>query len=181
MKNKNEADIKLINEIAANNYISYHKLFTCYYNPLCNYIYSLIKDKDDSEDIAQELFFNLWKNRNTLEIQTSVSSYLYKTARNLTLNFIRDNLKYKTALDYNDLQEPYFDTSTLELQEFRRELNDCINRLPQRNKEILLMHRVEKLKQKEISEKLDISVKTIKNQIWMALQRLKNCLSLKGI
>ena len=60
-------------------------------------------------------------------------------------------------------------------------LYDCIDHLPDRSREVLLLHRVKGLKQKEISEKLSISVKTIKNQIWMSLQKLKECLEMKEV
>ncbi len=181
MKGNNNHDLQLINEIADNNCVSYNKLFSSYYNSLCHYVYNIIRDKNDTEDIVQELFLNLWKNRNKLDIQSSVSFYLYKTARNLTLNYIRDNQKYKNSVDYTELQNQYVDEQTIEQHEFRQALNDCIDKLPGRNKEILLLHKVKGFKQKEISDKLNISVKTIKNQIWIAMQRLKNCLSLKEI
>lgn len=182
MKSDND-DIRLINEIANNNYLSYNKLFNRYYSPLCSYVYNMVDDKNDAEDIIQELFLNLWKNRKKLEIHTKVSLYLYKSAKNLTLNYIRDNRKYKNSVQYEELKNDFYTVNeeALELQEFRRALNNCINRLPERNKEILLLHRVKGLKQKEISENLNISVKTIKNQIWLAMLRLKNCISLKEI
>ena len=64
---------------------------------------------------------------------------------------------------------------------FRIALYDCIDHLPDRSREVLLLHRVKGLKQKEISEKLSISVKTIKNLIWMSLQKLKECLEMKEV
>ncbi|MCC8142713.1 MAG: RNA polymerase sigma-70 factor [Tannerellaceae bacterium] len=181
MKSDSNLDLKLINEIKKDDYVSYNKLFTRYYNPLCYYVYQMIKEKSDAEDIVQELFLNLWANHRKLDIHTAVSFYLYKTARNLTLNYVRDHQKYYAVLEQIEQSPIVHDDHSLELQEFRHALNDCINRLPARSKEILLLHRIKGLKQKEISEKLDISVKTIKNQIWNALRNLRNCLSAKEI
>jgi DNA-binding NarL/FixJ family response regulator len=60
-------------------------------------------------------------------------------------------------------------------------LYDCINRLPARSREILLLDRIKGLKQKEIAEKLNISLQTVKNGIWMSLQKLRRRLELKGV
>jgi RNA polymerase sigma-70 factor (ECF subfamily) len=66
-----------------------------------------------------------------------------------------------------------------EYEEIGIALDDCIDKLPARSKETLLMHRMEGMKQKDIAEKLNISVQTIKNQIWTSMQRLKDCLETK--
>ena len=79
------------------------------------------------------------------------------------------------------LAEAYNEDNQLETEEFRIALYDCIDHLPDRSREVLLLHRVKGLKQKEISEKLSISVKTIKNLIWMSLQKLKECLEMKEV
>lgn len=102
-------------------------------------------------------------------------------ARNLALNHIRTQTNYKTVLENREEQLSYYEENPLETEEFRMALYDCINLLPGRCKEVLLLHRVKGLKQKEIADQLSISVKTIKNQIWASLQRLKKCLEVKGI
>ena len=150
--NASITDEKLIAAIGNDDYTSYNKLFVRYYSRLCCYVYRLLGEKEDAEDVVQDLFFTLWKNRKKIAIGENVSGYLYKMARNLALNHIRTQTNY-----------------------------DCINLLPGRCKEVLLLHRVKGLKQKEIADQLSISVKTIKNQIWASLQRLKKCLEVKGI
>lgn len=174
-------DMILMAAIGNDDYISYNKLFYRYYDRLCQYVYGLVMDKDDAEDIVQDLFLNLWKNRRKIEIKESVSGYLYTMAKHLALNSIRS----KTPMDsFPDNQDSYllsYEEDWLETKEFRIALYDCINRLPDRSREVLLLHRVKGLKQKEISEKLSISVKTIKNQIWLSLQKVKKCLEVKGL
>ena len=152
-------DKVLMIAIGNNDYISYNKLFDRYYGRLCQYVYSLLMDRNDAEDVVQELFLNLWKNRERIEIKVQTGS----------LSENQDLL----LLSYEDNQ--------LETEEFRIALYDCIDHLPDRSREVLLLHRVKGLKQKEISEKLSISVKTIKNQIWMSLQKLKECLEMKEV
>jgi len=173
------SDEKLIAAIRENDYVSYNKLFVRYYNRLCQYVYGMLQDKDDSEDVVQELFLNLWNNRKKIMITENISGYLFKMAKNQALNHIRSTTNYRNLLDNQDNTPGYYEENQLESDEFRIALYDCINQLPDRSKQVLLLHRVQGLKQKEIAEKLDISVKTIKNQIWTSLQKLRKCLELK--
>ena len=78
----NTTDERLIEAIRRNDYVSYNKLFERYYGRLCQYVYSLLMDKSDTEDIVQELFLNIWKNRERIEIKENVGGYLYKMANN---------------------------------------------------------------------------------------------------
>lgn len=177
----NSTDEYLIEKIADNDYGSYNKLFERYYVRLCQYVYSLLLNKDDAEDVVQELFLSLWKNRAKIEIRENASAYLYKMAKHLTLNYIRTNNRYTSFPENPEQLNLSYEDNSLETGEFLIALYDCIGHLPERSRKILLLHRIEGLKQKEISEKLDISVKTIKNQIWISLQKLKKCLELKDM
>lgn len=85
----NTTDERLIEAIRRNDYVSYNKLFERYYGRLCQYVYSLLMDKSDTEDIVQELFLNIWKNRERIEIKENVGGYLYKMAKHLALNHLR--------------------------------------------------------------------------------------------
>lgn len=174
-------DERLIAAIGKGDYTSYNKLFVRYYSRLCYYVYRLLMDKEDAEDVVQDLFLTLWNNRRKIEIEGNVSGYLYKMAKNLALNHIRTKANYRSLLENQEDTLSYYEEDSLESEEFRIILYDCINRLPGRCKEVLLLHRVKGLKQKEIADQLSISIKTIKNQIWSSLQRLKKCLELKGV
>ena len=156
----NTTDERLIEAIRRNDYVSYNKLFERYYGRLCQYVYSLLMDKSDTEDIVQELFLNIWKNRERIEIKENVGGYLYKMAKHLALNHLRSKVYFNNLSETQD--QLSYEDDRVESEEFR-------------------MHRIKGLKQKEISEKLDVSIKTIKNQIWISLQKLRRCLELKGI
>jgi len=177
--NRNTTDERLIEAIRRNDYVSYNKLFERYYGRLCQYVYSLLMDKSDTEDIVQELFLNIWKNRERIEIKENVGGYLYKMAKHLALNHLRSKVYFNNLSETQD--QLSYEDDRVESEEFRIALYSCIDHLPGRCKEVLLLHRIKGLKQKEISEKLDVSIKTIKNQIWISLQKLRRCLELKGI
>ena len=175
----NTTDERLIEAIRRNDYVSYNKLFERYYGRLCQYVYSLLMDKSDTEDIVQELFLNIWKNRERIEIKENVGGYLYKMAKHLALNHLRSKVYFNNLSETQD--QLSYEDDRVESEEFRISLYRCIDHLPGRCKEVLLLHRIKGLTQKEISEKLDVSIKTIKNQIWISLQKLRRCLELKGI
>ena len=78
-----------IENIRNNDYISYRNLFDRYYTPLCQYAYGFLMNQADAEDVVQELFLNLWKNRNKTEVRENVSGYLYRATKHLTLNLLR--------------------------------------------------------------------------------------------
>lgn len=181
MQNTSVTDEILIAGIGKDDYTSYNKLFVRYYSRLCYYVYRMLMDKEDAEDVVQELFLTLWNNRKKIEINENVSGYLYRMAKNMALNHIRSETNYRSVLENREEPLSYYEENQLESEEFRIALNDCINHLPDRCKEVLLLHRVKGLKQKEIADQLSISVKTIKNQIHSSLQRLKKCLELKGV
>jgi RNA polymerase sigma-70 factor (ECF subfamily) len=181
MENTTETDALWMEDIRKDSYISYNKLFARYYQPLCQFVYSIAASRPDAEDIVQELFLHLWRRRKNIEITGSVSSYLYKMAKNRTLNHIRKEASYKMLLERLETTPYDEDEHPMEACEFRTALYDCMNRLPARSREILLLDRMKGLKQKEIAERLSISLKTVKNQIWTSLQKLKLCLEHKDI
>lgn len=181
MKEPCENDERLIEGIKEGDYISYNKLFICYYGRLCQYVYGMIANRNNAEDIVQELFLHIWENRKKLDIHDHVSGYLYRMAKNRTLNYLRETTNHRVVLEKQETKLPYYEDNSLETDEFRIALYDCMNRLPARCREVLLLHRVKGLKQKEIAEKLNITIKTIKNQIWISLQKMKVCLELKGV
>lgn len=171
----------LIAAIKEDDYVSYNRLFVRYYSRLCQYVYGWLENREDSEDIIQDLFLSLWSGRKKIEVNENVSGYLFKMAKNMSLNHLRAAKNYRMLLEKQNHVPDYYEEDQLESDEFRIALYDCIERLPERSREVFILHRVKGLKQKEISEKLSISVKTIKNQIWMSLQKLKKCLEIKGL
>ncbi|MDR1676329.1 MAG: RNA polymerase sigma-70 factor [Tannerella sp.] len=182
MENTVETDALLMDGIRNDSYISYNKLFERYYQLLCQFVYGIIASRPDAEDIVQELFLHLWHHRRNIEITGSVSGYLYRMAKNGTLNHIRRETGYKMLLEQMEEASPlYEEEHPMEAHEFGIALRDCMNRLSARSREILLLDRMEGLKQKEIAKRLSVSLKTVKNQIWISLQKLKLCLERKGV
>jgi len=86
----NYTDQELINSLQNGNEQAMDVLFRRHYSFICRTVYRVLKDNNLAEDIAQEVFFGLWKKRENLTISTSVQAYLKRAAINKSLNFIRD-------------------------------------------------------------------------------------------
>ncbi len=172
------ADQILIAGIKRNDYSSYNQLFMRYYSRLCAFVFKLTQNYSVSEDVVQELFIKLWIQRGTLEIEDSVSGYLYRASKNAALNSLRAEKNRQKSIQNMPVQEWKTDESLIEQIEFSAALHQCISQLPERSRDVFMKSRFDGLKQQEISDQLGISIKTIKNQIWKSLQFLKACLEL---
>ncbi len=152
---------------------SYEELFKKCYAPLCKVIFRILKDKDLAEDTVQEVFVKLWEKRADYKIETSLKSYLYRAAINSAYNYLEKNKRY-TKLSLEESAIEPVDTFSVEDQIQARELeakiSTALEKLPEACREVFILSRYEGLSYKEIAETLDISVKTVENQIGKALR-----------
>ena len=159
---------------------SIEALFREHYAFVCNVVYKYVADRAKTEDIAQELFAELWTKRDVIQIHSSVSAYLRRMAISRSLNYIRDTKKYNwDELDMTSepVRETHYQAATalqhLEEDELRRQLEHAIDRLPEKCRIVFMMSRYDELSYLEISQQLNISVKTVENQIGKALKLLR--------
>ncbi len=169
----------LVSSIKQGDYQSFNRLFFKYYASLCSYVSSIIDDSLASEDIVQNLFVKFWSDRKKITIHKNIENYLFKAAKHGAFNYLRSETTRKKAMEKVVLMD-FPDEEYSKQEEFLLKLEECIEQLPERSKEVFLLHRFEGLKQKEISEKLNTSVKTIKNQVWKSLKYLRSCMDVKN-
>lgn len=155
----------------------FERLFKAKYNPLCAFASGIIKDSDAAEEIVQEVFVKLWAQRDKIDVSASISSYLYSAVRNAALNAIKhlqvkEAYKKQNKIERDNAENVISDA--LIGSELEQKINVAISRLPSERKKIFLLSRTEGLKYKEIAEKLEISVKTVENQMGKALASLRN-------
>jgi RNA polymerase sigma-70 factor (family 1) len=154
----------------------YEELFKAYYQPLCNYACSMLKDIDEAEEVVQTIFFNIWNKRESLQISTSVKSYVYRAVHNDCLNKIKHGkVRAVYAEDYKSTMSGGSSNSEklLEAKELNRQINEAIAGLPEQCGLVFKLSRFENLKYSEIAEQLEISVKTVENHMGKALKILR--------
>lgn len=153
-------------------------IFKEHYAFLCQAIIRVVKDPIVAEDLAQDVFHDLWKRRENLQISTSIKAYLRRAGVNKTLNYIRDK---KVKWDDED-KLPLMAASapsasdTLEGQDLKKLIDQTIDGLPERCRLIFTLSRFEEMSYKEIAGSLNISVKTVENQMSKALKILREAL-----
>ncbi len=170
-------DLLILKKVKDGDIKAFEQLFRLYYTPLCLYASSITGRRDVAEEIVQELFYKLWRDRAQIQIFRSLKSYLYGAVRNQSLQYCEQEmvrLQYRDILA--DLSEASTDSSPLEELE-TRELEQAIERtlesLPERRRKIYQMHRWQGLKYKEIADALAISVKTVEAEMTKTHQLLK--------
>jgi len=151
-------------------------IYNKYVHRLYAVAYNLLRDKQVCEDILQEIFMDLWLKRHSLQINT-LQAYLRVAIRNRALMYIRSN-KVSLSLDViEELIEKYHADTNMLHKDLAGALDDGIEHLPERCREIFTLSRKQHLSNKEIAAMLGISIKTVENQITIALRYMRTQLS----
>jgi len=169
-------EIKLISRLQNNDVKAFDHLFRCYSRNLYRFAFSLLKNKDDAEGIVQEVFLRVWNKRADIDSTRSFKSYLFTISYHLIIDQLRLRLKEKEYLIH---LEKFFNTEVTNARNeadynlLKSQIEEVVEKLPEKRKRIYKLSREEGLSHKEISETLHISVKTVENQINLALKYLK--------
>lgn len=170
------SDEKLMLEIKANNMFAFDLLYKKYSKRIFKFAYSILKSQEESENIVQDVFLSLWENRNNVEKDSSVKYYVFTIAYNSAISMIRKKARESQFIEYlkslQDLNQEPVDVE-LEYNELTNKLDDIINNLPDRQKSVYVLHKIEGLKYSEIAERLNISVNTIENHMSRALKTIR--------
>ncbi|MFT6336382.1 MAG: RNA polymerase sigma-70 factor (ECF subfamily) [Saprospiraceae bacterium] len=154
----------------------FKEVFKKYYNPLCNFASTIVNDHKMAQDVVQDVFTKLWDKRDNLSIDSNEKSYLFQAVKNRSLEVLRKqkNDQRVSIADYNDL---YVDGSEIDEQARKYMLKEflykSIRQLPTKCQKIFVMNKVNGLTYNEIAIDLDISVKTVENQIGKAYRKLR--------
>lgn len=167
---------EIIGAIREGNERIFEETFRKYYQSLCNYANSILKEMDEAEEVVQNLFLSIWEKRSDLEINISLKSYLYRAVHNHCLNRIKH---LKVREEYQQYAVNFYDASyesvsqTVMKNELETKIEEAIRKLPEQCRLIFRMSRFEDLKYHEIAEQLELSPKTVENQIGKALKILR--------
>jgi RNA polymerase sigma-70 factor, ECF subfamily len=170
-------DERILTLLKENDEKSIDLLFQGYYNYLCNVVNRVINDADYAEDIVQEIFMDIWRKREEINIEISLRAYLRRAAVNRSLNHIRkQKMKFEEAENsVSELASNDNDSQiVMERDELEKRIHDCIENLPPKCKIVFAMSRFENMSYQEIATSLEISVKTVENQISKALKILRS-------
>lgn len=170
-----KTDDQLLAEIREDSQQAFKALFDRYYQKMCYVGYRTYADRHKAKDFAQEIFCDLWNKRKTLTITSSLNGYLSRAMRNKAIDYIRSQrLNFDEGAAVRHLQTFTDPTSFSELDDV---VKATVNNLPERCRMVFNLSRAEGLSHKEIAHLLNISTKTIENQITKALKSLRKSIA----
>ncbi|WP_258100198.1 RNA polymerase sigma-70 factor [Marinoscillum pacificum] len=151
----------------------FEAFFNLHYPVMVGFAMNYLKDKDQAEELVQDVFTNVWIKAETITISTSAKSYLFTATRNACLNFLKHQ---KIEMAYaNQYESPLSQTANeLEYDELVGRLEKALDKIPEKCREIFELNRFEGKRYKEIAEELNLSLKTVENQMGKALKILRN-------
>ena len=157
---------------------AFESLFRRYYLSLSRYVAGITGDMAVGEEVAEEIFYVLWRDRESISIFTSVKSYLYKAAKNgalLQCEHMAVRMRHSETVHASgrgmDSSSPQ---QELEYKELQLLIERTLCKLPERRSKIFTLHRDEGKKYQEIAELLSLSIKTVEAEMTKALRALRS-------
>lgn len=152
---------------------AFNELFIRYYDRLVSFTAQYVRQPEIAEEITSELFVKIWLKRETITRILKPEVYLYVAAKNASLNHIRGAGKYTMASLSKELSTaPPCGWSDMENKELARKLDESVAALPEQRRIIFKLVREDGLKSKEVAAILNISVRTVENQMYKAIKTL---------
>lgn len=151
------------------------RLFKYYYSTLCNFALPIVRQPDLAEELVADVFFVIWRDREHLQV-LNLKAYLFRAVRNKALEVLRTESKH-LHVDVEQVELPPSHTtpeSDLLYHELNSRYQHAYEALPDKCKLIFKLNRIDGLTYQQISEVLEISVKTVENQMSNALRLIRS-------
>jgi RNA polymerase sigma-70 factor (ECF subfamily) len=174
MNNLLEKDI--VQRLKSGEVQAFDEIYNLYSKRIYRFAYSFLKTKVNAEEIVQEVFLRVWEKRAKINKYYSFKAFLFTVSHNIIIDNFRENLKEQKYVEFLKENAVVFHSDTemsIEYSELNKMYWDAIDLLPERRRLIFKLHRIEGLSYSEISQKLNISNKTVENQMSSALKFLK--------
>ena len=158
---------------------AFRAMYDQYYKYLVVTAFNVLGDRDVARDLAQDVFVEIWKKREQLNISSSLKPYLRRAVINKTLNYIKaSRIQFDDPVNLPDqaAAAPSEDQN-LHAADLEKTIHAAIANLPERCRMVFTLCRLEKMSHKEIAAQLDISTKTVENQMTRAIKLLKSAIA----
>jgi len=172
-------DTQTLQALREGNHGAFEDIFTAYYNKTKFFIYSYVKSEAEAEELTEDLFVNLWANRQSIDVSKSFNSYLHTIARNAAINFLKHKYVHDAYLD--SFQHNCSDYSSEEdyiAKELGLMIDEVVDKMPQQRKHIYLLSRKEGLSNGEIAERLNTTKRNVESQLSLALKEIRKAIEL---
>ncbi|NQU86837.1 MAG: sigma-70 family RNA polymerase sigma factor [Mariniphaga sp.] len=180
------SESKIIQKLKQGNEQAFREMVENYQKMVVNTCFGMVHNTEDAEDIAQEVFIEMFRSIHKFRADSKLSTWLYRISVNRSLNFIRDNKKNKWFQSFEDAVQsknaelPKFTSSETENPEMKLEnsqratlLHEAIDSLPESQKVAFTLSKYEELSYQEISGVMDLSISSVESLIHRAKKNLQ--------
>jgi len=177
-----ENEQQLLKRLKNDDEVAFKVLFNDFYSKLYYFVLEFIPLKDTAENIVQDTLVTLWNKRNELKDDSNLTSYLFTVAKNNTLKSLRDK-KYSRKLfsntmdvgelDLNVETLSTVDTSACAFMDIEQIIQETLASLPPQCRKVFELSRFQEMKNREIAEELNISIKTVEKHISKGIKTFK--------
>jgi RNA polymerase sigma-70 factor (ECF subfamily) len=174
--NQSGEERQLVIQLKEGNQASYRILYSNYAPKLFAFSRKYLQSQEDAEEIVQEVFLRIWEKKANIDENQSFSSYIFQAAKHRIFNGFRKKVNEQAYLDFllvADNASRNFTELAVDYHEIKQKSEYVIDAMPPKRQEIFRLSRESGLKNKEIAEKLQISIKTVENQMGQALKFLR--------
>lgn len=174
-----EVEKRHLIEMSRGNTSSFDVLFLYYYPRILGFIDSLVKNKDESKDISQEIFLKLWNYRERLLEVDSLKAYLFQMAKNGVYDYFKQQLAKSADIDIHEFASLGTDTveDVVEARDLELLIDIVIEGMPAQRKNVFILSRKKGLSNEEIAIKLNISKRTVETHITNALHDIRKLIT----
>ncbi len=173
-----------VERLKNDDFSAFDSLFKKYAESLYGFALSITKEPYIAEEITQVVFMKIWEKRAQLDEFRSIKSFLFSIAYSETISWLRKEKSEKHRMNVvgTEMLQATNETNwSIEFNDFNTIVDQIIEELPEKRKEIFKLSRVQGYSNKEIAIRLNISIKTVENQMTAALKTLKDQLGKSGI
>lgn len=164
---------ELIQGLRKSSTAAYKQLFLEYFTIIRSFLSRMLGDDEQAKDIAQNVFLKIWLKRDSLDESKSIKSYLYVLAKNEALNHIKRSSRITCLDSVPETSDGNNVQVTTEFNETSNIIRQRVESMPERRREVFRLSRMEHLSNKEISEMLNLSVRTVEKHIELALKDIR--------
>ncbi len=184
------SDVQLMLDVKSGDARSFELLLQKYRTPLVNFLYRMVRDRASAEDLAQEVFLRVYRARKDYVASAKFTTWLFRIATNLALNAVRDGRYHQLEIsldqrvstgDANEIEAPMLDVADrkpgIEQQLVDRDrvaiIRRAINKLPEKQRAVVLLHKYHELDYDEIARILECSESALKSLLFRAYETLR--------
>lgn len=174
----------LVIQLKAGSQKAFKHLFDRYTPKIYRFAISYLKSEADAEELVQNVFLKLWERRESLDESRNVKSYIFKIAINCIYDLAREKKywrTYKEFVSHNLVRDNEFTWNEVVYNELSENVDLLLDQMPPQRKKIFLMSRKQGISNQEIAASLNISQRTVENQIYRAVSYLKEKIKTRSL